>query len=113
MQKEMEEEFIMELGGSLVVTETNFSSNSAGGSGSGGGIYTTGGNLTTTECIFLNNIALSGSGGAMYKTGSNDIVVIGRNTYDNNTAYYFGGAVYVLGTNSSISVFDIVDLLIT
>ena len=41
------------------MTQTNFSSNSAGGSG--GGIYTTGGTLTITECNFLNNAA-RGSG---------------------------------------------------
>ena len=120
-------------GGSLIVTQTNFSSNSAreigsGGGTSGGGIYKTGGTLTTTECNFFNNIASEsggamymyvyntvrynnyynslsvidchfsnnnarGSGGAIYKIGSNDIVEIGRNTYNNNTAYSFGGAV--------------------
>ena len=44
-------------------------------------------------CHFSNNNA-NGSGGAIYKTGSNDIVVIDRNSYNNNTAYSFGGAVY-------------------
>ena len=64
---------------------------------SGGAIYyTTGQSISTNaiviQCQFISNFA-RGSGGAIYKTGRNDIIVIGRNTYSNNTAYSFGGAV--------------------
>ena len=53
--------------------------------------------LLVILCIFINNTA-GGSGGAIFKTGNNGIIVIDDNSYNNNVAYSFGGAVYVNGT---------------
>jgi parallel beta-helix repeat protein/predicted outer membrane repeat protein len=92
--------------GSLTVAQNNFSSNSArssvsGGNGSGGGIYTTG-NLSTTECNFLNNIA-SGSGGGIYKTGST-LTTLTECNFLSNIAGGSGGATYKMGNDDIIVI---------
>ena len=53
------------------------------------------------ECQFINNY-VTHNGGAVY--GSNNVFVVERNNYVNNTANSFGGALYVVGENSSVSV---------
>ena len=58
----------------------------------------------------VNNTASQGSGGAIYSSmDSMDInvqLVIDQIYFNNNTASCFGGALYVNGTNSSVSVTD-------
>ena len=56
-------------------------------------------------CQFINNYVATGCGGAVYKGGipSSDFFIVERNYYVNNTARS-GGAVCVVGENSSVSV---------
>ena len=46
-----------------------------------------------TKCQFINSIARNASGGAIYKNGKNTELMIDKNSYVNNTANAFGGAI--------------------
>ena len=112
------------LGRIFQLNNTVFVSNRAGRyGGSGGAVYVSNTlynsyyyrniSVIVTHCQFFNNTAV-GSGGALfasttmssnrYQTGSNTMVEIFQTDCENNIANSFGGAVYVDGTNTSLSV---------
>ncbi|HXF84024.1 MAG TPA: sortase [Anaerolineales bacterium] len=81
-------------GGTLTITGSTFSGNSAGGFG--GGVYNDGGTLTITNSTFSNNI-VSYDGGGVYNAGTLNVT---NSTFSDNSVVYDGdgGGVYNVGT---------------
>ncbi len=81
-------------GGTLVLSGSNFASNTATG-GAGGAIYNNLGVLTVGASVFNLNTSLNGA--AIYNTGT--LNSVGLATFTTNTASGSGGAVYNTGSN--------------
>ena len=82
------------LDSNVVMTNVSFFDNNA--SDSGGGVFSSGGELNITYSLFQGNNALRGSGSALWVAVQNvDIVIIVRNcSFINNSALSGGGTVY-------------------
>ncbi|RPJ25142.1 MAG: CSLREA domain-containing protein, partial [Chloroflexi bacterium] len=87
--------------GTLTVTNSTFSGNSAGAYG--GGIYHAGQALTVTDSVFSGNSAIE-EGGAIYSSGTTTVINVTSSTFSANTAGD-GGAIRTGGvlviTNST------------
>ena len=91
--------------GNLTITDSSIQNNVADG-GHGGGIYNDGGNLTITNSSIQNNSTVSQSGGGIYTYYGN--LTITNSSIQNNTSSSLGGGIYtVYGTltldNTTIS----------
>jgi hypothetical protein len=90
--------------GTLIITNSAFSGNSAGGlafSGGGGAIFNNGGTASITNSTFSGNTAAGidlGKGGGMFNNGG--IAGIANSTFAGNAvgAYSSGGGIYNTGT---------------
>ena len=83
----------------VLVMERNYYANNRANS-DGGALYIYGRNISAnlTDTTFIKNYARI-SGGAVCKyNGRNDLLVVERNNYTNNTANSLGGALYIHGT---------------
>ena len=112
---------IYQNGGTLTITDSTFSNNSASATGTnkyghGGAIYQTGGTLSVTDSKFINNSAtgvLYGNGGAIYlENGTANYSITGTKTgsgldatstteFIGNQASY-GGALNIYNTSGTI-----------
>jgi predicted outer membrane repeat protein len=95
---------IINNGGTLTVTNSTFSGNSAGAYG--GGIYNNGGTLTVTNSTFSGNSAPGGYGGGIANYAGT--VTATNSTFSGNSAGASGGGIYNNGgsvtiTNSTFS----------
>jgi predicted outer membrane repeat protein len=79
---------------SVIVTNATFFANSA--AGSGGGVFSSGGELQVSYSLFEGNTALGGSGSAIWVVvqGSDRIMVVRNCSFSQNSALNGGGAVY-------------------
>lgn len=90
-------------GTTVAFTRVNFKNNQS--EDEGGAVFITGadGNILFTECTFLDNKAnetsSEGDGGAIYN-GGGTLLTIKRCTFNGNTAYDDGGAIFVNTANS-------------
>ncbi|HUN58678.1 MAG TPA: right-handed parallel beta-helix repeat-containing protein [Candidatus Binataceae bacterium] len=84
---------VLNSGGTLTVTNSTFSDNSAGDGG--GGIYSAG-KLSVTNSTFNSNNGSDSSGGGIYNYGT---ATVAKSTFDNNSADY-GGGIENVGTAS-------------
>ncbi|PTY02558.1 hypothetical protein DB346_08400 [Verrucomicrobia bacterium LW23] len=78
--------------GVLTITDSVITGNSAG---NGGGIYLSGGTLNLTGSVVSNNTATTGSGGGLAVVSGTSILQ--RSTIHNNTALGSGGGIYLMG----------------
>ncbi|HZC07362.1 MAG TPA: right-handed parallel beta-helix repeat-containing protein [Ktedonobacterales bacterium] len=93
-------------GGSLTITNSTFSDNSASYGSAGGGVYSNGGSLTITNSTFSDNSAsyrsVSSSGGGVYNLGG--ALTITNSAFTGNSAIWgSGGAVYNDGNDLTIT----------
>ena len=84
--------------GTLTATGSTIRDNTA--FGSGGGIRNVGGDVSLSDCAFINNVAQSGAlargnGGGIANSGTLSVITC---TFDNNTAGTAGGGVFNGGT---------------
>ena len=80
-------------GGTLAVTNSTFSGNTAGSgtaTGDGGAIYSAG-TLTVSNSTFSHNGSSFGDGGAIYSTGT---LTVTNSTFSGNSPSSYGGAIY-------------------
>ena len=94
---------IFQYAGSLLVKNSEISSNSA--DDDGGGIYTYSGDVRVINSDIVNNSADS-SGGGIYAS-SGDVRVTNSDIAENNS--YSGGGIYVAGANVRVTDSDIAD----
>ena len=79
--------------GSLVVVNSSFDSNRAGGDrGSGGAVYVEGGSVAIVQCTFINNFAHI-DGGAIFCTKCHSLSINASN-FTSNGAVRNGGGIY-------------------
>jgi trimeric autotransporter adhesin len=88
---------IYNIGGTMTVSNSTFSGNSAPGA-YGGGIYNLG-TLTVSNSTFSGNSATSGGGIANYGW-----VAVSNSTFSGNSATALGGAIFSLGNYSGMAV---------
>jgi hypothetical protein len=86
------------FGGTLTISNSTFSGNSAGGTSSGGGVYTTdGGTVNVTDSTFSGNSAVFGGG--IYNQNSSTTVT--NSTFSDNSAAFGGGGGGINNDNRS------------
>lgn len=85
--------------GIVNLANTQFNNNNAG---TGGAIYNYGATLSVDNSTLTNNIASTGSGGAIVNDGydSESTVTISKSIFSDNSAKYYGGAIYNSDTAS-------------
>ena len=94
---------IFNNGGTLIVRDTNLSFNDANGTaGSGGGIFSTDGNVTVFVSTFVGNTATRAGGGIEVVEGNTDVFgsVFGGNSTGGSPGN--GGAFHRTGTGTSL-----------
>jgi cysteine-rich repeat protein len=94
-------------GGTLTVTNSIFSGNSAGGVGFGGGIDNVGGTLAVTNSTFSGNSAggrvspLGGSGGGIHTEGGT--LTVTNSIFSGNSVGGFGGGIHNQGGTLTVT----------
>ncbi len=86
---------ISNVNGTVTVTNSTFVANSS--QSAGGGIENDGGTVTVNNSVFYNNSAGSGAGINNWFGG---VLTVNNSTFTNNSP---GGAIYVVGTSTSVN----------
>jgi len=92
--------------GSLLITESTISGNTA--VNNGGGVFVDDHTATITDSTFEGNSSTTGAGGAI-AVGSNGILDMTNSTVSNNDADLTGGGIYNTGATSNIDNSTITD----